>query len=179
MAHTFVRDVMITSIASLDSSSMIKDAAKLMEEKNIGCIIVNQQNSPVGILTERDFVRRIAAKEKSLTSSLDEVMSSPLISIGPDETVWEAAESMKVNNIHKLPVIEDSKVIGIITTTDLVEICVFHDVWRTTGRSPTTTFFSYSLTTFINTKTNLCDRGKFGTNTSPTQTSQILFITAF
>ena len=123
MAHTFVRDVMITNIASLDSSSMIKDAAKLMEEKNIGCIIVNQQNSPVGILTERDFVRRIAAKEKSLTSSLDEVMSSPLISIGPDETVWEAAESMKVNNIHKLPVIEDSKVIGIITTTDLVEIC--------------------------------------------------------
>ena len=123
MANTFVRDVMITNIASLDSSSMIKDAAKLMEEKNIGCIIVNQQNSPVGILTERDFVRRIAAKEKSLTSSLDEVMSSPLISIGPDETVWEAAESMKVNNIHKLPVIEDSKVIGIITTTDLVEIC--------------------------------------------------------
>ena len=123
MAHTFVRDVMITNIASLDSSSMIKDAAKLIEEKNIGCIIINQQNSPVGILTERDFVRRIAAKEKSLTSSLDEVMSSPLISIGPDETVWEAAESMKVNNIHKLPVIEDSKVIGIITTTDLVEIC--------------------------------------------------------
>lgn len=123
MAHTFVKDVMITNIASLDSSSMIKDAAKLMEEKNIGCIIVTQQNSPVGILTERDFVRRIAAKEKPLTSSLDEVMSSPLISIGPDETVWEAAESMKVNNIHKLPVIEESKVIGIITTTDLVEIC--------------------------------------------------------
>ena len=123
MAHTFVRDVMITNIASLDSSSMIKDAAKLMEEKNIGCIIVTQQNSPVGILTERDFVRRIASKEKPLTSSLDEVMSSPLISIGPDETVWEAAESMKVNNIHKLPVIEESTVIGIITTTDLVEIC--------------------------------------------------------
>ena len=123
MAHTFVKDVMITNIASLDSSSMIRDAAKLMEEKNIGCIIVTQQNSPIGILTERDFVRRIAAKEKPLTSSLDEVMSSPLISIGPDETVWEAAESMKVNNIHKLPVIENSQVIGIITTTDLVEIC--------------------------------------------------------
>ncbi len=123
MAHTFVKDVMITNIASLDSSSMIKDAAKLMEQKNIGCIIVTQQNLPIGILTERDFVRRIAAKEKPLTSTLEEVMSSPLISIGPEETVWEAAESMKVNNIHKLPVIEDSKVTGIITTTDLVEIC--------------------------------------------------------
>ena len=123
MAHTFVKDVMITKIASLDSSSMIKDAAKLMEEKNIGCIIVTQQNSPVGILTERDFVRRIASKEKPLSSPLDEVMSSPLISIDPDDTVWEAAESMKVNNIHKLPVIQDDKVIGIITTSDLVEIC--------------------------------------------------------
>ncbi|NIM25093.1 MAG: CBS domain-containing protein [Nitrososphaeria archaeon] len=123
MAHTFVKDVMITNIASLDSSSMIMDAAKLMEQKNIGCIIVTQQNLPIGILTERDFVRRIAAKEKPLTSTLEEVMSSPLISIGPEETVWEAAESMKVNNIHKLPVIEDSKVTGIITTTDLVEIC--------------------------------------------------------
>lgn len=123
MAHTFVKDVMITNIASLDSSSIIKDAAKLMEEKNIGCIVVTKQNSPVGIITERDFVRRIASKEKPLNSPLEEVMSSPLITIGPDETVWEAAESMKVNNIHKLPVIDNSKVIGIITTTDLVEIC--------------------------------------------------------
>ena len=123
MAHTFVKDVMIKDVAELDSSSMIKDAAKLMEEKNIGCIIVTKQGSPVGILTERDFVRRIASKEKPLTSSLEDVMSKPLISIDPDETVWEAAESMKVNNIHKLPVIQNEKLVGIITTSDLVEIC--------------------------------------------------------
>ena len=123
MAHTFVRDVMITNIASLDSSSMIKDAAKLMDEKNIGCIIITQNDLPVGILTERDFVKRIASKEKPLTSTLKEVMSSPLISIDPDETVWEAAEQMKVNNIHKLPVIKENEISGIITTSDLVEIC--------------------------------------------------------
>ena len=123
MAHTFVKDVMIKDVAELDSSSMIKDAAKLMAEKNIGCTIVTKQGSPVGILTERDFVRRIASKEKPLTSSLEDVMSKPLISIEPDETVWEAAESMKVNNIHKLPVIQNEKLVGIITTSDLVEIC--------------------------------------------------------
>ena len=50
-------------------------------------------------------------------------MSSPLISIDPDETVWEAAEEMKVNNIHKLPVIKENKITGIITTSDLVQIC--------------------------------------------------------
>lgn len=123
MAHTFVKDVMISNVATLDSSSMIKDAAKLMDEKNIGCIIVTEDNLPIGILTERDFVKRIASKEKPLTSPLKEVMSSPLISIDPDETVWEAAEQMKVNNIHKLPVIKENKITGIITTSDLVEIC--------------------------------------------------------
>ena len=107
MAHTFVKDVMISKVSTLDSSSMIKDAAKLMDSKNIGCIIVTKEEIPVGILTERDFVRRIASKEKPLTSPLSEVMSSPLISIDPDETVWEAAEEMKVNNIHKLPVLQN------------------------------------------------------------------------
>jgi CBS domain-containing protein len=123
MAHTFVKDVMIDNVASLDSTSMIKEAAKLMDSKNIGCIVVTKENFPVGIITERDFVRRVASKEKPLTSSLEDIMSSPLITIDPDETVWEAAESMKVNNIHKLPVIKDNKILGIITTSDLVEIC--------------------------------------------------------
>jgi signal-transduction protein with cAMP-binding, CBS, and nucleotidyltransferase domain len=123
MAHTFVKDVMISKVSTLDSSLTIKDAAKLMDSKNIGCIIVTKEEIPVGILTERDFVTRIASKEKPLTSPLSEVMSSPLISIDPDETVWEAAEEMKVNNIHKLPVLQNNKVIGIITTSDLVEIC--------------------------------------------------------
>lgn len=123
MAHTFVKDVMISGVATLDVSTSIKDAAKLMDEKNIGCIIVTKNQLPIGILTERDFVKRITAKEKLLTSPLEQVMSSPLIEINPNETVWEAAQIMKTNNIHKLPVTKDNKVIGIVTTTDLVKIC--------------------------------------------------------
>ena len=114
---------MIDDLATLDSSTTIKDAAKVMDEKNIGCVIVTKNDLPVGILTERDFVRRVAAQEKSFTTTLDEVMSHPLIVIDPDETVWEAAQTMKTKNIHKLPVQQDNKVIGIITTTDLVKIC--------------------------------------------------------
>ncbi|HET9009105.1 MAG TPA: CBS domain-containing protein [Nitrosarchaeum sp.] len=123
MAHTFVKDVMISDLAALDASTSIRDAAKLMDKKNIGCIIVTKNQSPIGILTERDFVKRIAAKEKPLTASLEEVMSSPLVAINPDETVWEAAQIMKVNNIHKLPVRKDNQIIGIVTTTDLIKIC--------------------------------------------------------
>ena len=123
MAHTFVKDVMISDLTTLDASTSIKDAAKLMDKNNIGCIIVTKNQLPIGILTERDFVKRIAAKEKPSTTSLEEVMSSPLIEVKPDETVWEAAEIMKTNNIHKLPVKKDNKIIGIVTATDLVKIC--------------------------------------------------------
>lgn len=123
MAHTFVKDVMTSEVTTLDVSTSIKEAAKLMDQKNIGCIIVTKNQLPLGILTERDFVKRIAAKEKLLTSPLEEVMSSPLIEINPNETVWEAAQIMKINNIHKLPVTKDNEVIGIVTTTDLVKIC--------------------------------------------------------
>jgi signal-transduction protein with cAMP-binding, CBS, and nucleotidyltransferase domain len=123
MAHTFVKDVMINDLATLDISTSIRDAAKLMDEKEIGCIIVTKNQLPIGILTERDFVKRIAAKEKPLTTSLEEVMSTPLIEIDPNETVWEAAQIMKTKNIHKLPVKKDNKIIGIVTTTDLVKIC--------------------------------------------------------
>jgi CBS domain-containing protein len=123
MAHTFVKDIMKTNVISIDSSKSIKEAACMMDESNVGCVIITKDNTPIGILTERDFVKRIAAKNKDLSSSLSEVMSSPLTTINSDETVWEAAEKMKRNRIHKLPVLDYNKVSGIITTTDLVEIC--------------------------------------------------------
>lgn len=123
MAHTFVKDVMKTNVISIDSSMTVKDAACMMNDANVGCIIITKNNTPSGILTERDFVKKIASKNKSFSTTLSEVMSAPLTMIGPDETIWEAAEMMKQNGIHKLPVQEGNKVIGIITTTDLVELC--------------------------------------------------------
>ena len=123
MAHTFVKDIMKTNVITIDSSKTIKDAACMMDDSNVGCVIVTKDNSPIGILTERDFVKRIAAKNKDLSNPLSDVMSSPLTTINSDDTVWDAAEKMKQNRIHKLPVLEENKVTGIITTTDLVEIC--------------------------------------------------------
>jgi len=120
---TFVKDVMISDPTMLDASTSIKETAKFMADKGIGCVIVTKQDLPVGIITERDFVRRIAVLNKSLDSKIEDFMSSPLIAIGPDETVWMAAQVMKTNNIHKLPVKKENKIVGIITTTDLVKIC--------------------------------------------------------
>ena len=123
MSNTFVKDIMKSAVISIDSSLTAKDAAKMMEDAGVGCVVVMENNVAVGILTERDFVRRIAAPEKSLSTPVKEVMSSPLIVINQDETVWELAELMKQRRIHKVPVVSDGRLIGIATSTDLTRIC--------------------------------------------------------
>ncbi|MHB8602565.1 MAG: CBS domain-containing protein [Nitrosotalea sp.] len=81
-----VQSIMRHQVITVDSSVTIKDTAKMMEDTGVGCVMVMEQNIAVGILTERDFVRKVAAQEKSLSTSVKEVMSSPLIVISPDES---------------------------------------------------------------------------------------------
>jgi len=123
MAHTFVKDVMRKNVISIDQDMTIKDAAIMMDDSNVGCVIVTNKNTPIGILTERDFVKRVSAKEKPLSTRLSEVMSTPLITVSDDETIWEAAEIMKKNKIHKMPVQQNNKIVGILTASDIVKIC--------------------------------------------------------
>jgi CBS domain-containing protein len=123
MGHTFVKDIMKSAVISIDSSLTVIDAAKMMEDAGVGCVVVMENGVAVGILTERDFVRKIAAHEKSLSTPVKEVMSSPLIVINPDETVWELAELMKQRRIHKVPVVNEGRLVGIATSTDLTRIC--------------------------------------------------------
>lgn len=123
MSGNLVKEIMKSNVISIDSSMTVKDAAKMMNDAGVGCIIVMEKNSTVGILTERDFVRKIIAQEKSLSTPVKDVMSSPLITINPDESVWELAQLMKVKSIHKVPVLDKGKLIGIVTSTDLTRLC--------------------------------------------------------
>jgi len=124
MASTFVKDIMKKSVITIDGSMSIQEAAQMMTDANVGCVIVTRKNNPSGILTERDFTR-IAAEGRPLFTELSEVLSAPLIVVNPDETVWDAAEIMRVKGIHKLPVQEGTKIVGIVTTTDLVKLCSY------------------------------------------------------
>jgi len=117
-----VSDIMKKMVISIDEAKTIKDAANMMNEARIGSIIITKDNTPVGILTERDFVTKIAAKEIPLSTPLSKVMTKPLLVIGPNQTVWEAAEIMKNMEIHRVAVQEENKIIGMVTTTDLVKI---------------------------------------------------------
>jgi signal-transduction protein with cAMP-binding, CBS, and nucleotidyltransferase domain len=117
-----VSDIMKKKIISIDESETIKKAASMMTEAEIGSIIITKDNIPVGILTERDFVTKIASKEISLSVSVSQVMTHPLLVIAPNQTVWEVAEMMKNMGIHRVAVQEGGKIIGMVTTTDLVKI---------------------------------------------------------
>jgi len=123
MAHTFVKDAMRKTVISIDSAMTVKDAATMMDDADVGCVIITKGNAPLGILTERDFVKRIVSEERDLSTPLADVMSFPLITSKPDDTVWEVAEIMKKNKIHKVPVEDNGKLVGIITTSDLVNLC--------------------------------------------------------
>jgi len=122
MANTFVKDIMKKDVVSIDENETVQDAALQMVKSNIGCVIITRDSIPVGILTESDFVR-IAAKGNPLFTTLSGVMSTSLEVITPGETVWEAAEIMRRLDIHKLPVQDENKIVGIITASDIVKIC--------------------------------------------------------
>jgi len=125
MASTFVEDIMKKNVITIDEAESIQEAAQKMTDANVGCVIVTRKDNPVGIITERDFVTKVAAEGRPLFTEVCEVMSLPLITVDPDDTVWDAAEIMRAKGIHKLPVQEGTKIVGIVTTTDIVEICSY------------------------------------------------------
>lgn len=123
MDEYFARDIMQNEVSTIESSASLIDAAKKMSEHEIGCVIVTERGSPVGIVTERDFVRLVALGSKPVSTLVKEVMSSPLISIDPDATIWELAEELKLKKIQKMPVMHGKELVGIVTTTDIARLC--------------------------------------------------------
>lgn len=123
MCAALVHDIMKKNVISIDSSMTVGDAAKMMDDASIGAIIVLENGIAVGIITERDLVRRIIAKGKPLSTNVKVAMSSPLIVINPDDSVWDLAQLMKTRKIHRVPAVKDSRLVGMVTTSDVVRLC--------------------------------------------------------
>jgi len=119
---TTIADVMTKSVISVDASITVNEAAKMMEDAKVGAVIVMEDNSPVGIITDRDLSIKVVAHAYQITAPVKQIMSSPLFSIGSDESVRIAADLMHDRGIRKLPVIDDGKVVVIITSTDIVNL---------------------------------------------------------
>ena len=110
-----------TSVTVSPDSSVI-DALKLMAEKNIGSVIVMQADQYLGIVTERDYSRKIALKGKnSATTTVSEIMSSDLPSVNPADSIEHCMELMTTKNIRYMPVFENKKLVGIVSMSDVVK----------------------------------------------------------
>jgi len=142
-----ILDVMNKSVISVDASLTVNEAAKMMEDTKVGAVIVMENNTPVGIVTDRDFAIKVVAHAYPITTPVKQIMSSPLFSINSDESVRTAADLMYDRGIRKLPVIEDEKVVGIITATDIVNllaVCVEEDMRDMYFHSVVKIFTDYS-----------------------------------
>jgi CBS domain-containing protein len=117
-----IADVMTKSVISVDVSVTINDAAKMMEDAKVGAVIVMENNTPVGIVTDRDFAVKVVAHAYNITTPVKQIMSSPLFSINSDESVRTAADLMHDRGIRKLPVIDGENIVGMITATDIVNL---------------------------------------------------------
>ena len=136
---TKVKDVMTEKVITVESNKTVSEAAALMAENDVANLIVMDTNIPIGIVTERDFVRRVMAKNKPSKTKISEIMSTPLRVIDPDAPLKEAARRMVRKRIRRLPVIQDNKLVGIITTTDfarhLSKKTFTDDILEAIGRS--------------------------------------------
>jgi CBS domain-containing protein len=114
-----VEKIMTPVVISLDCSKTAREAAALMAEKEIGSVIVTKDGKPFGIVTHSDIVRWAGLRQKLLDVKLEGSVSRPLITVGRGATVEEAAKVMIKNQIHKLPVFDGGRLLGIVTITDL------------------------------------------------------------
>jgi len=118
-----VSQIMTNQIVTINFAQSALDAALLMKEKRISSLIVqDDDNKSLGIITERDFVKRVCAEDKKSSEvKISELMSKIQTFAEPDTPVDVAVQRMINNKIRRLPVISEGKVIGIITVTDLAK----------------------------------------------------------
>ena len=119
-----VKDVMIKEVVTIDGEESVYEACKMMGEKHIGSLIVTIQGKPVGrigIFTERDLLSKIVLKRLKLDEiKVKDYMSTPLTFINSEFDLKEAARIMTQLKIRRLPVIESGKLVGILTSADII-----------------------------------------------------------
>jgi CBS domain-containing protein len=115
-----VEDVMVKDVVTVSSDKSAKDAADMMNRYEIGCLLVVNRGKAVGILTERDLLKRVISESRSpRTTKVKEIMSKPLIVVEAETELEDAAKLMFKMKIKKLPIVKQGKLTGLVTLTDL------------------------------------------------------------
>lgn len=118
-SKTPVEKIMAKTVVSLESGKTLYDASVLMAKKKVGCLVVTTKGKPLGIVTKGDIVKAVSVGVSFKSTRLEEFASRPLVYASSSQTIEEVADLMIKNKIRKLPVIQQGKIVGIVTVTDL------------------------------------------------------------
>jgi CBS domain-containing protein len=115
-----VSDIMSTDVATVDTGATVAEAARIMSAKGISCLIAMRRSAVSGIVTEKDLIRRVVALHKDpAETQVVEMMSFPLVAVPPSYSVLSAGKKMDTMHLHRLVVMKDNAVAGIVTQTDI------------------------------------------------------------
>ena len=117
-----VKDVMVYGAVMIEPTASVADAAGLMAREDVGMLVVGRGDNAEGVITDRDLlVRCIGEGEMPDSRSVSEYLSAPVISVDPDTDVIEASHMMREKHIRRLPVIQNGKLIGVVSHTDITQ----------------------------------------------------------
>jgi CBS domain-containing protein len=127
-----LKDIMVQSVVAIEPGRSVKQAAKRMNLYKIGCLIVVNKGKAVGILTERDILKKVVEPSKNAEKTkVREIMSTKLVVGAPDMDVVDAARMMLQKKIKKLPVVTNNKLVGLVTFTDIVRtMCMEPEIFN-------------------------------------------------
>jgi CBS domain-containing protein len=129
MAMTIVRQLLEVKghdVWSTGPHSSVYDALRMMADKDVGALLVMENDKLVGIISERDYARKVILKGKaSMDTLVGDIMTSILFTVHPDQTVHECMELMTNKHVRHLPVVLENKVLGIISIGDVVKDIIY------------------------------------------------------
>jgi CBS domain-containing protein len=117
--HAFLSEIMTSKVVTVDISERVEEAVRLMVKFDIGSVVVADKENPVGIITERDVTRTALRGDTLLKLPVRSLMSRPLQTAPPDMEVWMAFETMLRLGVRRLPIVENGKLVGIVSEKDL------------------------------------------------------------
>ena len=115
-----IRDIMEKNVVTIEDDKTALDAAQLISEKDVSFLVIMKNNIPIGVLSESDFVKRLAADDKKASEVIvSEIMSSNFRWVEPETEIEDAIQKMLNNNVRRLVILDNSKLAGVITQTEL------------------------------------------------------------
>lgn len=117
-----VKDIMSRPVVTISEEKSAKEAGQLMKKTRKGCLIITKNQKPVGLISDSDLIKRIIATDKKASEvKLKKIMSRPLVTVTPSDDILVAVRKMRKSNVHRLPVVEGGKIIGLVSLSDIAK----------------------------------------------------------